>query len=528
MFVKADPKPDVPWYESLIARHAPLWAAQRDYYRTLRSAQRSAQASVRGGVSTRTSESYERLSGLKFDSSVNRAVGLSARDRGRQAYDNNPVAESLIDTETDNVVAEGFTLQAKTQDDAFNDEAEERFAEWFDNADLRGQDEACSFQRMIWRSSRIDGDGAVLLVDAGAGGESKLQYIPSDWIKTPDGKSGSRDYIDGVQIDSVGRPVQFWFLDLDEYGKRKFSGYQPKDVLFLSHRKKSTAIRGETCYKTIFEWLNHLDQYVDGVALAAWMATVFGLVFKEKAAGASFQQLGTSLTNSVGDLQKAITLENGSVKFVGPEASTVQVDAKQPMQQTPDFIRMMFRLIGLPFQMPLELALKDVSQSNLSSLRGARQDYYRSCRPKQIKFVAKVLRPIYRWWVSREVKIGGGVGRNDRFVSKVPALYQTHQWQPRGWEFSDPITEAQAALLEIDMGINSPQNVTARLGRDYDTIQEQISLANQDREAKGLHNVRSTLTRDPISADSVDAGGAAPAADETTNGDTVNGDQLGE
>jgi hypothetical protein len=116
MFVKVDPKPEVPWYESLIARHAPLWAAQRQYYRSIRTAQ----ATVRGGISTRTSESYERLNGLKFDSSANRALGINARDRGRNVYENNPVAESLIDTETDNVVAEGFTLQAKTEREAFN------------------------------------------------------------------------------------------------------------------------------------------------------------------------------------------------------------------------------------------------------------------------------------------------------------------------------------------------------------------------------------------------------------------------
>jgi capsid protein len=282
-------------------------------------------------------------------------------------------------------------------------------------------------------------------------------------------------------------------------GQAEVFPYQPKDVLFLSHRKTSTRIRGETCYKTIFEWLNHLDQYVDGVALAAWMATVFGLQIREENPGQTFGQLTSTLTNAKGAAQKAITLENGSVRFVGPTGAAMQVDAKQPMQQTPDFIRMMFRLLGLPFQMPLELALKDVSQSNLSSLRGARQDYYRSCRPKQIKFVARVLRPIYRWWISREVKLGGGTGRNDRFVSQVPKLFWPHQWQPRGWEFSDPISEAQAALLEIDMGINSPQRVSARLGRDY-----RHHPAGERRRAKlrredqlDLPEIRSTLTRDP-------------------------------
>jgi hypothetical protein len=40
------------------------------------------------------------------------------------------------------------------------------------------------------------------------------------------------------------------------------------------------------CYMTIFDLLAHLDRYVDGVSLAAWMATVFGIVFKQNNAAA--------------------------------------------------------------------------------------------------------------------------------------------------------------------------------------------------------------------------------------------------
>ncbi len=514
---------NLPWYENAIRRHAPGLAQKRDEARAKGAMFR---ASLKGGIGTRTSESYPTSTGFFADPRDERARSLSARDRGRQAFQNNPVARSLMQTEADNVIAEGMTVQAKTVDDAFNSEAEDKFEEWFDKADVRGVLTATGFQRQAWISSRVDGDGGIALVDQG---ESRLQYIPSDWIHTPDDQQFNKLIFDGVETNEVGSPIRFWILDGDEYGKRKFRPIPVQNFLWLPHLSRTAQIRGETAYATIFEWLNHLNEYVDGVALAAWMATVFGLIFKEANAGTNYASNPGFVTNSKGQQQRAITMENGSVKYIGPDDQTVQVDAKQPMQQTPDFIRMMMRLIGMPFDMPLELVLKDVSQANLSSLRGARQDYYRACRPKQETFICRVLSPIYRWWVSREVKIGGGIGKNDRFVTRVPDLYQPHEWQPRGWQFTDPVTEAQAAMLEIDGGFNSYQNVCAQLGRDFETIQKQNSKAREMREGLKIPMLNSNLSRhpqlgvgpqgDPLGVEKVEAP-SAPA--DTVPGDNSN------
>jgi lambda family phage portal protein len=498
-----------PWYEPLIARHLPGLASRRAAAR-LASQRIGVLASLKGGIPNRSSEGFGSATGFTFDTAGDRRLFNTARDRARSAFQNNPVARSLVQTETDNVVAEGFTLQARTDSAEFNKEAEERFADWFDRADVTGMRSASKLQRDVWSQGRVDGYIGVALVDRG---ESRLQLIPSDWLQTPDDKLGQRYYHDGVQTNEVGRPIAFHVLDADEWGKRKFTEIPADSFLYLAHTVRSGQVLGETCYATVFETLNHLDQYIDGVALAAWMATVFGLIFKEANPGGTYAGLTSDLLNSKGALQKAVTLENGSVKFTGPADSTVQVDAKQPMQQTPDFVRMLLRLIGQPFDMPLEILFKDVSQANLSSLRGGRQDYHRACRPKQLHFRHRVLTPIYRWWVSREVKIGGGTGRNDRFVSAVPELYQTHEWRPRGWENTDPISDAQGKLLEIDAGFNSPQNVCAELGRDFESIQKQIAEATKMREGLDLHTARSTYTRDEVVP-------AAPMPEPGDNKDT--------
>jgi lambda family phage portal protein len=494
----------LPFYEGFLSRHFPAWGSSRAAARQLASS-RNIRASVNEGIASRVSESFTSRLPLSFQSQADRWKLGWMRNRARQAYRGNPIARGLVNTEVDNVVSHGMTLQAQTDSEEFNDEAEEKFEEWLQTADLRGMLDGAGLQRMAWKESRVDGDGGFVLVSSG--GDSKLQYIKGDLICTPDGKSGINGFYDGVECDSFGRPIAFHILTQDEYGKRAWQRVAAQDFVYFNNPSEAYDVRGTTCYATIFDQLNNLEQYIDGVALAAWMATVFGIIIKEDTAVGQVRGLG-AVTNSQGNQQKAITFENGSVKFMGEKGQVMQVDAKQPLQQTPDFVRMMLRLIGVPFDMPLEVVLKDVSQSNLSSLRGAITDFRRSCKVKQRRYSGtREWGKIYRWWISREVKMG-------TFTSAVPEKFFDHEWMFHGWQFTNPVEDVQAALLEVDAGFNTRRNIMEGLGRDPDAINMQLSIERADAKAMELPDVASNMTRDRVDpAETPEPQPALPAGD---------------
>lgn len=500
----------VPFYEPFVARHFPAWGASRARSR-LSMSERTAKASFNEGIASRVSESFVHRLPLSMQSQRDRWNLKWMRDRGRKAYKGNPIARGLVNTETDNIVSHGMTLQSQTDAEDFNTEAEEGFAQWMETADIRGMMDGPQLQRSFWKETRVDGDGLMVLVSRG--GDSKLQYIRGDLIQTPEGKQPPPGSIlDGVEIDAFGKPIAFHVLNQTEYGVRSWSRVASADAVYICHGTEAYDVRGTPCYATVFDMLNNLEQYVDGVALAAWMSTMFGLIIKEETAAKQVMGMGTT-TNTQGQQQKVVTFENGSVKFMGEKGQVLQVDAKQPMQQTPDFIRMMLRLIGVPFDMPLELVLKDVSQSNLSSLRGGIQAFQRACKSKQTVYAGpNQWGKIYRWWVSREVKLGN-------FKSKVPANYWPHEWMFHGWQFTDPVKDAQAAQLEIDMGINSEENVCDMLGRDYSQLQAQRKEAMDLREKLGLPEVRGTMTRDAIPEKETLSGAVPASGGEEDNND---------
>lgn len=457
---------------------------------------KSYEAAYRGGLSTRVSTPWSKSISYARGTLADRRSMMAMRDRGRRVYRENPIGRSILHTELTNVVSDGFTLQAKTDSDEFNSEADETWEAWLDTADLRGMLSGGDFQRQAYRSARRDGDGGIVLVDRG--GTSRLQYIPGDLIYTPDGRQGDRYIADGVEVDDSSRPIAFHTLDTDEWGKRTFTRIAARDFIFLTPEiDDDLAVRAPTCYSTIFEYLDQADGYIDSVATAARMACIFGLIFKDDNSAKAMQGL-PSLNNSQGVPQRAVTLENGSIKYVGRDSDVVQVQAQQPMNQTPDFIRALLRLIGLPFDMPLELIAHDMSQVNFASARIGLLGYYRACRARQKWFIKRCLDRIYQWWISREYK-RQQIGLAGAFVSPFPEKYWKHRFLPRAWDYTDPVSEAQSDLLQIDMGTKSPQMVAAERGRDYDETQIELAASKAMRRLLGLStDTRSMLTRDAI------------------------------
>jgi capsid protein len=452
--------------------------------------------SYRGGVPTRTSESWGTFNGTRFGSSQDRMGLYNETERAYQAYRNNPVARTLVNTETDNVIGDGLNYQPTTDDEAWNREAKDRYYEWLENASVRGPDyeSGCEIERMLWSRGRVAGSIGWILVEAGNADrlDPKIQIIPRELIQTPDGRQGDKDIYDGIRFDALGRPTEFFVLNQDDRaGKREFPSIPARDFVFMPHVTEPNQVHGPSCFNTIFDLMAHLDRYVDGVSLAAWMATVFGIIFKQNNASKQLNQLST-LTNSQGVQQKAVTFEKGMVKYVGTDEDVAQVQAQQPMQQTPEFIRTMYRMLGQPFDMPLEVIAKDMSTCNFASARIGLLPFYRTCRIKAARFGSRWSRTI-RWWLSKEAARADDDPK--KWVTPFPARYWPHQLLVNAWEYTDPISDAQSDHLQIDMGTKSVQQVIAERGRDAEQLlREREEWAEKTKDMPQLH---STMTRDP-------------------------------
>lgn len=498
--------------EKAIEFISPGWARQRAIDRAQLDTWKEVQASHRGGVSTRTSNSWQQSISYRNGTTAQRQNLASRRDRSRRVYQEHPIGRGILQTETDNIVADGFVFQSKTDDKDFNKEAEEKWEDWWTRCDIRGLRCSSELQRQFYRSPRRDGDGGVVLVDRG--GQSRLQYIPGDLIKTPDGKYADPSIVEGIEVDRSSRPLAYHILDTDgTLGTRTFDRIPAQNFVYLAPViDEDMGIRGDPCYSQIFSQLDGLDGYMDAVIIAARMAAVFGLIFKDDKAAKQYGQLGT-VTSSQGDLVKGVTLENGSVRYTGTDGKVEQVNPQQPMQNTPAFVKLCCRLLGRPFDMPLELVLCDFSENNFAGARLALLQYYRACRARQKWFRESCLDRIYTWWIDREHK-RQMVNGDGAFSSTFPAKYRKHKFIPLGWAYTDPVSEAQGDLLELSMGTKTGAMIAMERGRDWEEMQEELALERIKRRLLKLPGIVSNMTRDEVSPDAI---AAPPPSDPIQN-----------
>lgn len=499
------------FFDRCIEAIAPKYAASRYSSRAQIALARSfPESSYRGAVATRSSTPWSPFTSYRGGSSADRYNLASIADRAERVYRDNPVGRGLLNAEVDNIVAEGFSLQMRTISDEFNREAEGRFYRWLEYADVSGKLCAADWFRTSWREPRKSGDGGIVLILRG--GSPKLQYIPRDLICNPRKEFNPATMFDGVECDPSGKPIRFWIRDVDENGKDTVSPIDARDFVYLAHLDGPLSVRGVSVYSSIFGLLDQLDSYVDAVTKAAIMAAIFGLIEKRRNPAAAVSALGT-LVNSQGDQQKAVTLENGMLKVMGTDETMFQVQASQPMQQTPDFIRALMRLICLAFDMPIEIGQKDLSQVNFSGGRIGLIGYYRSCRVKQDWLKSRCWNRVVFWWLSIE-RQRQQLGYPDAFKSAFPEEYGVFELHGREWDYNDPQTEIVADLIEMDAGVASPQQVCEKRGRDWRTIQEQISESRKVKDTLGIPTLHSTSTRDErTQVTAVDANGNPVSGD---------------
>lgn len=131
-------------------------------------------------------------------------------EMGRYLYANDGIVKGAID----DLARYSFPLtpQAITDNPEWNHKAEEYFAEWSMNADLKGRMHFYDLQRLASICLDRDGDVGILHVDTNEG--VKLQLIESDLIQSM--PKSTPDYDQGVQYDAQGRAISFSVLQDSE------------------------------------------------------------------------------------------------------------------------------------------------------------------------------------------------------------------------------------------------------------------------------------------------------------------------
>lgn len=445
---------------------------------------------------------------------------------------NHGVASGAIQTMVDNVVGRGFRLSSKPdyvalgwtreQAEAWATKAESLWNSWANSTDCDAG-RSMNFHTMTsltFRNGMVAGESTAIPVwlrgRPGAKWNTAIQMIDPARLDTPFGMNTIR-MRRGIEINDYGEPVA--------YHVRK---YHPGDIYHLGSvneferipartrwgRRKFLHVhdwdrtgqhRGKPILAPVMAPFKMLDHYqrvelqssVVNAMIAAFIETPMDAEMVSALFGEgdkAYQKMVNSRNNW------DVRLEGGAVIPLHPGDKLSSFNPGRPASAFGSFMETCLRQIGTGINMPYELLMKDFSKTNYSSARAALLEAWRFFWGRRSWLTQYWCQPIY------EIFLEEAVARGEL---EAPGFWENRhaycraRWIGDGRGWVDPVKEAQAAKIRMEIGVSTLEDECAEQGRDWEETLEQRAREKQRMRDLGL-------TEDDLAAEMQ----AVPTSDE--------------
>jgi capsid protein len=233
------------------------------------------------------------------------------------------------------------------------------------------------------------------------------------------------------------------------------------------------------------------------VVLAQKIAACLSIFITRADPTAALQGLGTGKNITDGSTQRQTTLEPGLIMY-GQNGETIQqVNPAQPGSGFDTNVRVIIRLLGLGFGLPLEYALLDFSTVSGATAKASAQAAQRAFERVQRLLIDEYYSRVWRWRISKFIKDGELEDRDDAF---------NHRWHADRWPYLDVVKEIQGIQAEIDAGLTTETRELMSRGINVDQIQQEraTELANKRKLGIPIYHANIMLevgTKAPVSTE---------------------------
>ncbi len=428
------------------------------------------------------------------------------RSRMRQLVRDFPYFAHAVRVITDYTVGTGITLQAKVKADgklnkAVNQQIEDAWRRWVDEADATGRLDFYEMQRLAKRQECETGEFLIIKVqlrDPRRYLPLALQMVEPDWLTEVGAKPTGKNAIhQGIEYDpKTGRPVAYWIEDPDSWGKPM--RVKAEDVIHGFDLQRPGQLRGVTLFAPAIllakDLGDYIDAEIDGAKLAAkWLA----FVQTPDPMSQLGRLTGPESLAAMGENAdaKIEELANGIIEYLQPGEKIELASHQRPGVTFDPTTKLILRMVAVTTGFSYEAISGDYSGVNYSSLRGIRNDDAAKARPHQRRAIRQLCDPVYRAFMDqvalRRLRLPG------YFADPTPWLQRT--WQPPTPEPVDPFKQAKTHADQLKTGIRSYREVIATMGRDVEDVFQELAddLALAEKLGLPLGQANTPLASNP-------------------------------
>lgn len=418
------------------------------------------------------------------------------RNRSRELIRDNEFARRYIHLLKTNVIGDhGFHLQVKARNDDGsldsygNTVIENSWKRWgrLGNPTSDGRMSWFDCQRLAIESLARDGEVFIKKVSGSRYKDGfALQFIEADLIdeKKNETLPNGNEIRMGIEIDRFHKPVAYHVLSShpgDKYfhsaKSRKHSRVPADEIIHVYMPNRTHQTRGEPFMVSAMSALKMLGAYREAEVIAARIsASKMGVITTPT--GDEF--VGEGLEN---EHTPVIDVEPGSFYQLNAGQKLDPIDFDHPNSSYPEFESAMLRGISSGLNVSYAALSSDLSSVNYSSIRQGALDERDGYRTLQMFMIQHFVEPIFREWLTSALSFGD----MNLPITKFDKFSDNAYFRGRGWNWVDPLKEINAAVVGLQNGILSMQDVSATYGRDVEETFAQISRDKETAAQYGLN-----------------------------------------
>jgi lambda family phage portal protein len=381
-----------------------------------------------------------------------------------------PTASAISDTWATSLIGTGPTPASGHHDESMRRALENAFTAWSELVDLEELHDLGGHLCAGVRSLVSSGELLDHMVTT-RHGELRLHLLNPEQLDpalTREIENLQR-IISGVEFDLGGRVTGYHVFprqaDLIVASQPWAPTRLPReDVCHVFEVRTPGQVRGSSWLSSVLTTILQIDQLQDALLARANTASLFGALITDPS--------GTSGLGGGSSDPQELSLEPGVIRLLPPDC-TVSFPTVPDADGTSELLKHMLRQVAVGAGgLCYELMTGDMGEATYSSTKVSIEAFKRRCKTiRETLLIARLLRPIWRRWVTLEI-LSGRMYAPD--FERDPSPFFAVDFLFDDFASLDPYREAQADVALINAGVRSRREVIAARGRDPDDVDSEI------------------------------------------------------
>ncbi len=363
--------------------------------------------------------------------------------------------------------------QAETQDEAWNQQAEDLWREWSKVCDIRGQSTFPELARMWSREEKIDGEVFVVLQNREF---PLLQTVRTHRIGNPSGvprNDVAPGWIDGIRYNAMLRPEAYRYL----VDRDKAIVLPSRAVIHIQRNdQQADQLRGVTRFVRALNNIKDLGEIYGFEKMAVKLNAAIAVVIQSRESGDDTTGFGREPAESDGtssenlpDVRRDELYDGALIQRLDPDEELSAHHFQRPDESVQELARWLIRDLATGFDLPYEFIW------SAEGMGSAQTRFVISAAGRTIEqeaaMLAKASQRIWNWRMAIAMNQG--------------QLPRSDEWWRVMWQGPRNITidagrEAQQMREDLKMGLRTHRQDAAERGTHWRDERTQQMVELQD------------------------------------------------